>query len=795
MAPAPQGSGSQDLYAILEVERGADEATIKKSYRRLVLKYHPDKNPEDVDASREKMIELNRAYETLGNSERREAYQQQLAVRERHFSRFGSCGVSEPGAGPHLSAARAAAAPMQSAAARGGMAPSTALQPRHEVTPLPGTFVLSPLGFPDRFLRHGQGHAGGAGMAPVFQAREDVGDVGFEDFFIAAKFSIGWLPDFINPDKALRSYSAKLIESKVINYGCGFRLLSQPGLGTCMSGGTGVLITTDEPEAIVKRRKMAALSGLVFSHGISPDLGDRAPEIKFITMQAARGQGCDMILRASPDFHGAVRFESLYYPGNFLAFMPPGKAIMTNDLRDGSIIDFMILDAERTKQFLTLEEVLIPAIRTLNPERRRVQLTDVCKVPSVIDYFRKTIRSIWNFSDFEIYFQAHWETFEYDAEKQSLRLRGDDEKLGFSLRRARKTDQISNLLSEAVGMTCERLPLDVVGHVLSILVGESDTPSPSAMTPLLQILSIFGRVCGNDEAVTFGKLLPLCDRLSALRSRFRGSEGLKDLREALAGALDAAARRVTRKLVKGTDDSTLAFESLIYLLALPVDWNECASPLSQRAQKLIAMRPLEDLVPLLKTAARVQAGAFGECLATTAMMKTFGASPEVAVTALDAMAAGGFAIDGVAMTLRMVLPRASSEAGAAVVASLLERGVVSADVEACWDTVSAAPAALPGAILLRLVASASACAASDKSTSGIAAAKRDVLMDELLRRVAKSDEDSAGLLSAVASLPERSCDAFAAVLSSRGSASKGVEGRLLRELRSSQSSRRRGSRG
>lgn len=62
-----------DYYQTLGVERGADKNTIKRSYRRLAMKYHPDRNAGDK-TSEEKFKQVQEAYDMLSDSEKREAY-------------------------------------------------------------------------------------------------------------------------------------------------------------------------------------------------------------------------------------------------------------------------------------------------------------------------------------------------------------------------------------------------------------------------------------------------------------------------------------------------------------------------------------------------------------------------------------------------------------------------------------------------------------------------------------------------------------------------------------------------
>jgi len=63
----------RDYYDILGVPRDADEEEIKRSYRRLAMQYHPDRNPGDREAE-EKFKEASEAYEVLRDLEKREIY-------------------------------------------------------------------------------------------------------------------------------------------------------------------------------------------------------------------------------------------------------------------------------------------------------------------------------------------------------------------------------------------------------------------------------------------------------------------------------------------------------------------------------------------------------------------------------------------------------------------------------------------------------------------------------------------------------------------------------------------------
>ena len=66
---------SKDLYEILGVQKGASADEIKKSYRKLAMKYHPDQNKDNEEAE-SKFKEVNAAYDILKDDQKRAAYDQ-----------------------------------------------------------------------------------------------------------------------------------------------------------------------------------------------------------------------------------------------------------------------------------------------------------------------------------------------------------------------------------------------------------------------------------------------------------------------------------------------------------------------------------------------------------------------------------------------------------------------------------------------------------------------------------------------------------------------------------------------
>lgn len=76
----------RDYYEILEVTKTATEIEIKSAYRKLALKHHPDRNPNNTDAE-EKFKEAAEAYGVLSDGDKRSVY-----------DRFGHAGLGQSGA-------------------------------------------------------------------------------------------------------------------------------------------------------------------------------------------------------------------------------------------------------------------------------------------------------------------------------------------------------------------------------------------------------------------------------------------------------------------------------------------------------------------------------------------------------------------------------------------------------------------------------------------------------------------------------------------------------------------------
>jgi molecular chaperone DnaJ len=83
-------AAKRDYYEVLGVDRSANDSDLKKAYRKLALKFHPDKNPGDREAE-EKFKEAAEAYEVLRDANKRQIYDQygHQGLEGSGFSGFG----------------------------------------------------------------------------------------------------------------------------------------------------------------------------------------------------------------------------------------------------------------------------------------------------------------------------------------------------------------------------------------------------------------------------------------------------------------------------------------------------------------------------------------------------------------------------------------------------------------------------------------------------------------------------------------------------------------------------------
>ena len=69
-----QAKEETDYYKILGVQRGASEDQVKKAFKKLAIRFHPDKNQDNPEEAKVKFQKIANAYETLSDPEKRRIY-------------------------------------------------------------------------------------------------------------------------------------------------------------------------------------------------------------------------------------------------------------------------------------------------------------------------------------------------------------------------------------------------------------------------------------------------------------------------------------------------------------------------------------------------------------------------------------------------------------------------------------------------------------------------------------------------------------------------------------------------
>lgn len=365
-------SGLADHYGVFGVDRVADETTIKKAYRKLVLQWHPDKHPADRDQAEVKIRQINDAYETLSNPFQRSQYDQQLAAFERK--------------------------------ARGVQLDTAGIKPRMAI---PKEFMLSPMGHPAKFVRC-------VGTSAFVQSRADV-NTNFDDFFQKARFSLWWLPE--------------------VNNMC--------------------------------RLRAQGAAHMNFNFALSQQINSS----EFLLGAADYKESSALIAVASPAFEVSFRFESASFPGHYLAFKPPTHLRMVGGVvEETTAIDFVLVDYVQMFRFITMEEVLMPAVVKLGGGLDYVSLETVRADSDIRAYFEKVVqRPVWTDEDFWIFFESRSNDFDYDSKRGMVRLRSKQEQLANSLQRAQGDVEVAATISKAGEGSLALLPMDTFEVVLDTL--------------------------------------------------------------------------------------------------------------------------------------------------------------------------------------------------------------------------------------------------------------------------------------------------------------------------------------
>lgn len=127
----------------------------------------------------------------------------------------------------------------------------------------------------------------------------------------------------------------------------------------------------------------------------------------------------NFIAVTSPHYENAFRFEAAYRKGFYLTFLPPNHLRVAPHVDDRGLVDFTLVDFGVMFKFIEMEEVLQPAVAAYSGP---VTLEQLRKDPNIVLYFKNILhKAIWADEDFIIYFEGHWETWEFNKETQAVR--------------------------------------------------------------------------------------------------------------------------------------------------------------------------------------------------------------------------------------------------------------------------------------------------------------------------------------------------------------------------------------
>lgn len=590
-------------YAALDIEdENADETTIKKAYRKLVLKWHPDKHPEDREQAEEKIRDINNAYEVLSNPTKRAQYDEQKRVVKRRAQGFGP--------------------------------PPAGGAPRMRI---PKEFMMVPIGHPDKFVRY-------QGRRLTVQSRSDAREVDFQSFFDDTKWSLWWLPE--------------------VNNMCRVRALGSKARG----------------------EKMGVAAGLCGGLNLSFYIDPLSPTDSEVRLEDARkGEKVDkvnFIAVTSPAYEGAFRFEAAYSRGFYLTYLPPThlRVAPHGEDDDAGVVDFALVDFGVMFRFIEMEEVLQPAVAAY---KGWVTLTELRRDPNILLYFSNILQKpVWDNEDFIVYFDGHWQTWEYNKETQSVRLRPPEEKLAQMLNSARAADGVCSVIAGAKEELC-RMPLPAAVKALMVLASAPPDADPmdvsktiDRITAQKKLLSSLAAILaattgGGETALPVGDLLDVADLAVAVG----GASPASDLLQTRQAAQQSVADFVFRQLASG--QSKLEAATLPRVLRLPGSSN-VDTALATMCQPIIADFSMDQALEVVKHAGGASCSEVAGTFATSALMMLDSRVPEPTadeqMQVMRTLGGAGAAIDDVVARLQALAPAAGAAALAAAVLAISERG-------------------------------------------------------------------------------------------------------------------------
>ncbi|CAJ1375881.1 unnamed protein product [Effrenium voratum] len=590
-----------NYYADLGIEDDADEAAIKKAYRKLVLKWHPDKHPENRDEAETQIRKINSAYEVLSNPTKRSTYDDQRRAVRRKKQGFGP---PPPSGAPRMR--------------------------------IPKEFMMMPIGFPDRFVRYN-------GRRLFVHSRKDDADCEFKTFFEDTKWSLWWLPE--------------------VNNMCRVRALGSKAAG----------------------EKMGVAAGLCGGLNLSFFIDPASPTDSEVGLEDARkGEKVDkvnFIAVTSPSYEGAFRFEAAYRRGFYLTFLPPNHLrVAPYGEDDRGIADFALVDFGVMFKFIEMEEVLQPAVAAY---KGWVTLEQLRKDPNILLYFKNILQKpVWDNEDFIIYFEGHWETWEYNKETLSLRLRTKEEKLAQMLATVKDIDGVSAVVAGAKDELL-KLPLPAAARALVVLAASTHDGEGLDVSKTINRIAAQKKLLSNlwsilRSATNGGEVvLPMFDLLDMadLAGAVGGPSAASDLVHTRQAAQQAVADIVFRQVEQ--DKSKVDVALLPRVLRLP-GVAEIDKFLTTMCQSFVAEVGLEQALEFVKSAGLSSCVEVANTFATSALLMMDTKQPEPSteeqLQVLRIMGSAGAALEDISGRLAGLASAAKVEDLVEVVLAIGERG-------------------------------------------------------------------------------------------------------------------------